>query len=492
MRGRKSWALLVAVALLLFTTSCSRKSSGGGKQASVSDLGLAADLTTKSGNTFEGTFTDAVVKIEPKDFLASIRSISDDDTTFVFDEDDPVASKLKQGSVLFVPGIAMKTVDLATKYQGHFVVVTEDASLDEAFKDAKMHMDVPVDFTQVPQPGRAYVAPPGAFEQMLAELQPTVYAAQKLEYSGTAEEFKYKVGAEAVPGRLNLNMVVTAEYNGLEMRIDGNGYVQNFEVVSDLQIQNGQVVMLKYKNQDFKGAMDFNWEAAKKGGGVEATEKKFKLPSSFKIPMPIGGIPFSLEVSEALLIHPAFTGGSESVHGEFHVDYNGTQGFSVDQSNNINQDSQADGDVQIVKNFGLAPVAPVGFVAAVAMPRVELKLGGDSVLDIIKTYTPPGLANTILAGLSSSPLGKFIKKHADDALKTNAAVYAQIVISTSTIAAGQGSLVPCQHAQLITTFSVGANASVLGKSKGKVSKEIFKKEREITVPPIKACELGSS
>ena len=492
MQGRKSWALLVAIALLLFTTSCSRsKSAGGGKQPSLSDVGLAADLTTKSGNTFEGTLSDAVVKVEAKDFVASIRSISSDDTTFVFDENDPIAGRLKEGSILFVPGMVMKNVDVATKTEGHFVVVTSESSITEAFKNAKAHVDVPIDFTQVPQTKTSRLLPPGAFEQMLAQLEPTVYAAQKLEYSGQSDEFKYTVGAEAVPGRLNMKMVVTGEYNGLEMRLDGNGYIQNFEVVSDFTVQDGQLVMLKYKNKDFKGAMDFNWEAAKKGSGVEAQEKKIKLPSSFKIPMPIGGIPFSLEVSEALLIHPAFTGGGESVSGQFHVDYNGSQGLTMDHDN-VSQDDQADGEVEIKKNFGLAAVAPVGFVAAVAMPRVELKLGGDSVLDIVKTYVPEGLANQLLEGLSKGPLGKYIKKPADDKLKTNAAIYAQVVISTSLIAAGQGSLVPCQHAQLITTVSVGANASLLGKSKVKVSKEIFKKSRDITVPPVKACELGSS
>jgi hypothetical protein len=490
MRTTHRALLLAALGCLLFTTSCSKKSSQG-TQVPASAITLPADLTTKPGNSFEGTFTDAVVKEDPKDFIAGIRSISDDHTTFVFDENDPLASKLKEGSVFFVPGMVMRLVDIATKTDGYFVVVTEDAALNEAFKDAKIKMDYPVDFTQVPQE-QVRVAPPGPFEQMLATIQPTVYAANKLTYSGKKDEFKYTVSAEAVPGRLNVNMVVTAEYNGLEMKIDGDGFIQNFEVVSDFEIQNGDVTMVKYKNKDFKGAMDFSWEAAKKSPGVEAQEKKMKFPSTFKIPMPIGGIPFSLEVSEALLIHPAFTGGSESTQGKFHVEYTGSQGFTVDQSNNINQDDQADGDVQIVKNFGLAPVAPVGFVAAVAMPRVELKLGSDSLIDTVQQYVPSSIANKILGVINNSALGKKIKKAADDKLKTNAAAYAQVVISTSSIAAGQGSLVPCQHAQLITTITVGANATVLGKSKAKVSKDIFKKTREITVPPIKACELGES
>ena len=75
-----------------------------------------------------------------------------------------------------------------------------------------------------------------------------------------------------------------------------------------------------------------------------------------------------------------------------------------------------------------------------------------------------------------------------DKLKTNAAAYAQVIISTSTIAAGQGALIPCQRAQLIITITVGANATVLGEKKGDVSKDIFRQEKKVVVPPTKACE----
>jgi hypothetical protein len=91
-------------------------------------LHLAPDLTTKPGNTFQATFTDKVVKMEQRVFLDSIRSVSSDNTTFVFDPSDSTASQLKQGSILFVPGIAMRKVDVATKQDGRLVVVTEDAT----------------------------------------------------------------------------------------------------------------------------------------------------------------------------------------------------------------------------------------------------------------------------------------------------------------------------------------------------------------------------
>ena len=142
-----------------------------------------------------------------------------------------------------------------------------------------------------------------------------------------------------------------------------------------------------------------------------------------------------------------------------------------------------------VDNFSLSPIAPVGFVAAVAMPRIELKLGTDTVFQVVKKFAPPGLADAALNLLKKTPFGSKIQQAVSDKLKTTGAAYAQVIITTSTIAAGAGSLIPCQKARLITTIQVGANATILGKDKGKVSKDIFHQEKTIVIPPTKSCDV---
>jgi hypothetical protein len=480
---RKTTGLLVLTALLAVAPSCSRKSgSGGNREIPTAALNLAPDLTTKPGTTFNVSYTDKVVKIEQRAFLDSIRSISSDNTTFVFDAGDAEASKLKQGSILFVPGIAMRKVDVATEKDGHLVVVTEGAVLVEAFKNADIQWHVPVKFSEAAKMQGATAAEPSIFDP------PTVHAAGGVTYSGDDDGWKYTVSANPEPGKVNLSMNVSRSYNGIVVKVDGDGYVQDFDTIASIKIKEGFLDYMYYQNHGMSGVVNFNWEAGKEKGGVEAGEQRIKLPSSFTVPLPIGGVPFALEVSEALLLHPAFTGGSEIARGKFHVNYNGTQGFKLDQGN-MNPDGDGSADGSILEHFSLSPVAPVGFVAAVCMPRVELKLGTDSVLTAIKKYAPAGLADGLLEGLKKSPFGKWINQQAADKLKTTGAAYGQMVVSTSTIAAGAGSLVPCQRAQLIITISVGANATVLGKEKANVSKEIFKQTKEITVPPLKACEV---
>ena len=282
----------------------------------------------------------------------------------------------------------MRKVDVATQQDGNLVVVTEDATLLEAFKDANIHWSAPVNFSDAQRQMQGALLPAPSspshpFANLLGSLDSTVHADSGLSFSGEDDGWKYTVKAAPQPGKLDFAMEVSRSYNGIVVQVDGSGDVQNFESAASIVIKDSQLQSMDYENKGLNGSVNFNWEAAKDGGGVEAAEQKVKLPSSFSIPMPIGGLPFSLEVSEALLLHPAFTGGKEVARGRFHVTYNGTQGFNVKEGN-INQEGQGNAEGSIVDHFSLAPNAPVGFMAAVSMPRVELKLGTDTVFQVVK------------------------------------------------------------------------------------------------------------
>ena len=487
---RTRWVVVTLVVCLLSLSSCSRRQAvTSARPVPAAVLELGPDLASLPGNTFQVTYSDRVVRMEREDFRKSIRSVSTDNTTLVFDPSDTAAARLTQGSILFIPGFAVRKVAVVTKQNGNIVAVTEDPTLPEVIKNGKIQWTAPIKFAQVRQQQRAGLEIPrddSRLERLTSVLQPTVYAAGGL--SGETDGWKYNLAANPQPDKLNLELMVSREYNGVVITVNGSGYVQNFETAATMLVQDSSLKYFDFKNTNLNGMVNFGWQAAKNEKGVEAAEQRIKLPSSFSIPMPIGGLPFSLEVSEALLIHPAFTGGGEVARGRFRVEYNGVQGFSFKEGN-VEQDGQAGGDGSIVDNFSLSPIAPVGFVAAVAMPRIELKLGTDTVFQVVKQFVPSTIADAALNLVKSSPLGKFLSDTVSDKLKTTGAAYAQLVISTSTIAAGAGSLIPCQKAMLISTISVGANATLLGKDKGKVSKDVFRQEKKIVVPPTKSCDV---
>ena len=83
----------------------------------------------------------------------------------------------QEGSILFVPGIAMRKVDVATKQDGNLVVVTEDAPLVEAFKDANIKWSAPVKFSEIPQPRAVwFLRQPVLLIESFGRFKVTVYA----------------------------------------------------------------------------------------------------------------------------------------------------------------------------------------------------------------------------------------------------------------------------------------------------------------------------
>jgi len=61
---------------------------------------------------------------------------------------------------------------------------------------------------------------------LLDLVEPRAYAQTKLSFSGEDDGWKYTVDATPESGRLNLQMTVSREWEGLDVKIEGSGYVQ--------------------------------------------------------------------------------------------------------------------------------------------------------------------------------------------------------------------------------------------------------------------------
>ena len=99
---------------------------------------------------------------------------------------------------------------------------------------------------------------------------------------------------------------------------------------------------------NLNGQMNFQWQVAKDNGGVMAEESRIKLPGAIEVPLSefLDGLPLYLEVSGAILIHPAITGGKEITKGQFQIKYDGSQHFQV-KSGSVNTDGSISGDIQL-------------------------------------------------------------------------------------------------------------------------------------------------
>jgi len=237
-----------------------------------------------------------------------------------------------------------------------------------------------------------------------------------------------------------------------------------------------------------------------------AEESRIKLPGAIEVPLAelLDGLPLYLEVSGAILIHPAITGGSEITKGNFRIDYDGNQHFKLSRGT-VNTDGGIGGDVQLGEHQDISPTAPLGLVVAFAAPRVALTFGLNKIYDesdIKKAAEIVDKLADVVAKhlLSADQYANYQKNglHLGDvfknALSTDGAAYFQMIGTSASSYTGMSAISPCSRYDLSLVGQVGASAEVWGKDVGTVSKEVFKKSMTRVDPPgMRLCEdIGKS
>jgi hypothetical protein len=218
-------------------------------------------------------------------------------------------------------------------------------------------------------------------------------------------------------------------------------------------------------------------------------------------------MPLFLDVSAAVLLEPAFTGGSEISKGAFHVEFSGTGGLQYRGGAADPGDAKMDGDAGLDDMSAVSPAAPVGMVVAFAAPRFELSFGlakifknsqaadnikkaADKVDKIADELIKAVAGADGLAKWKASPMGGFsIGGALDKALNSDASAWLEIETSTGMTASGAMAIVPCRKSNLSFAAVAGVGAEVLGQSVANKSTTLFKKEMSKVEPPnLKACQ----
>lgn len=451
------------------------------------------DLTNAPGTKFQATFADGVERVDAETVKRTIKGVTRDHDIFFFQNVPEVRDKLAPGKVVLFEGLTFKRIQAIAIDGSQLIVATERASLTDLFKDANIQWRTPINFRDVhAQRVRARTAERhrGGFD-WLDRLEPRVYAADGDSESAEEDEegWKIKSNANFGPDRVDFN-VDLARHGDIDGDISGNGYVKNFETSMALVVNNSNVSKFDFSNANVNGAVDFNWTV---GSGSEKPpelgEEKLKLPAIMSVPLFVGGVPFTLEIGEALLFHPAFSTKQEIAKGAFHVDYNGVTGLSLSPGGSQNT-SEANANSSIQPSTAFSPYAAFGVVVAIALPRFELKTGAEEVANEV----PDSVADAAVALLEKTTIGHYIHKQVQNILKTEAAATFQVILSSTASHSGMLSLVPCQRFTLHLEGQVSADAQVLGIKVPNMPKvpfeqpyKIFEKDIDLPNPPGKIC-----
>jgi len=532
------------------TPSAIHDESRGQSTAGIPGLRKTWGLNVRNqpGTIVHLEYSDNTSIVDLPTVARTLRGVSADHRIFLFQDSPELRQKLVPGKFVLFEGLDLRKVDALAVDGQNLVVGTETAPLPQALKKAQLQWSVPVDFgdlfNQLQAENHPPVTPPNSwdFPARLADwLQPTVYATfiPNSEVEGDAEimdsdfatwkchyhytrkpglrnpplpdpgfgqvphttligatPFWDKMGdkaGNALAGLgLDLDVKLDREAKGLNASIHMTGHLTKFDQVSSVLMADGAIQHASFKNVGLHGYMDFIWEISTSEKPTSMNEVRFKLPGKISIPLiEETGLPMSLQISEAMLFHPAFTTKGEVAKGSFHVDFSGDEGLTVANSD-AEPDGEAQGDGTIDRTVSFSPLAAYGLVVAMAFPRIELRMGTEELFELGGIPIPQSIAES-LSGLllHNSIAGQWLDKKAGNPLSAEAAAYFQVVFSTTAADSGMLSLVPCQQFTMTAKGQVGIDSVWLGSTGGIPAKDIFTKNLTQRKPDSKICGGGA-
>jgi hypothetical protein len=431
---------------------------------------------------------------------ASIQGIGSDGHGVVFKNAAPEILALKAGDIMIVKNAFAAKVLAAETDGDQTVLVTDRVGLADVLQQGDIKIDTPITFHGPKAANTPPLTPPpfkllDLFETPLYGDTPSAQvkslATSALTSGWTIENWSVTPAGNTA----NISARMTKDTSGFKAALGITGSITNFQFASSIKFPSqGMGNQIISGVQGMSGTMHCVWEIGKGTPGVWAVEDKIKLPAGITIPLgeALAGLPLSLDISSAFLIHPALTGGNEYSKGGFTIGWTGSNASGAGGSEGLT--------FEITDDDNVSPVAPNGMVLSFCAPRIELTLGllgaygastalstAATVIDaaisaVANKYLPPA----VLAAIKASPLGKM---SVSNTLSSSADIYVQIIHTEGVTHSSNMTLAPCTKIQLKITGQTGGDAQLFGLTSGATTtKDLFTKEFTEWKPGSKFCK----
>ena len=531
--SRLAFAFLVVACIAAFPLTGCRSHKDASQPASAASTasmprastGTAAATLQKGSGYAHVTYRPNVRIMEQDQGKKALIGVSTNEASLLLDSSNEMARALKAGDVLMIKGLLARVVLGVEQTPDGVMVLTQQAALTDLIQNGEIHVQVPVRFTT--SNAMLHRPDPGFFSTLPDLIAPPLYAqspenamADQARAQGNMDAYKgllkgavhsiidgWNTSYQSTPadGRTNLDLQLTRSEAGFVASITGKGSVSDFDFDSTIGVQQSKIQRMKTAFNNLTGEMTFDWAVAKDSPGVMAEESRIKLPGVVDVPLSefLEGLPLYLEVSGAIMIHPAITGGKEITKGSFRVTYSANQSFVV-SSGSVNSSGDINGDINLGDHQDISPTAPLGMLVAVAAPRIELTLGLNKIYDKSDIKKAADIVDKIADQVAKhlfSPEkyqqyqqnGFHLGNTFANALKTDGAVYFQVIGTSASSFTGFSAISPCSRYDLNIVAGVGASAEAWGQSIGSVNKEIYRKAiTKIDPPGMRLCEdIGS-
>jgi len=478
-------SLVSALALLAGCQSGGTDNPGGGLGNDNGATGIVYQPNAKVLEEDEGN--------------AAIAGISTNGAALMLDMSNATAAALQPGDILVIKGLLAKRIIAVEPHDPYLLVLTAPATLAETITDGQIAVSTSIKFGDLP--AARLVSPDSeaaasaeeagardAFGNIVNGLAGALTSGWKTDWSVTPSA-----------GRVDIKLKLTKSAGGLTSIITGDGYLTGFDFTSNILVQQSTYQKIEANLTSLNGVMNFTWEVASDTPGDHTDMSRIKLPGAIEIPLAefVGGMPLFLEISAALIIEPALTGGQEYSRGSFRITYDGTQHFSAHEGT-IDSDGNVTGDVQFLETQNISALAPLGMVVSFAAPRIELTFGVSKALkssgDIQQAAQKVDqladlLAKNVLTAdqyqqFKDSPAGQFsLSNAAEISLASDAEAFFEMVTSSAMSNTGFSVITPCTRQDITLAGKVGASAEAFGQDLGSATKEIFSQTFTNVDPP---------
>jgi len=475
-------AILPAVLATILCGGCKSSQEPGSSRSPSQPGAVARDLSSRAGNVYAVKYSPNTIVVEGSAAVKALQSVSADGSVFVFDSSEPALSTLAAGKVMLLERLAVRKVKAIQRDGSRLAVLTEPASLTETIREGTIRWNVPVHFAEL---GRQQAERTNSRNPLRHSFLDVVHADAGLNLSGEKNGWKYTIAAIPGTDRLNLFVDMAKNVNNIEVSMNATGYVPDFNTVASIVIHDSSLAQMDFQNDHLNGEVQMTISAATKGAPGGFGKKQVRLPAVLKAPFFLGALPFTLEISSVITFTPGLGANNQLMTAKFRVKYSDLHGFSFAGGAPAKQNGSSDGEGEILDAKGVT-LAGIGVVAGVSMPRLEFKLGTSSLVDTIEKALPTGLADMFQKTFFGSMITQGLED-AEESIKTEGAAHVQVVLVGSFLASGPTSLIPCQKTTFSFRADAGADASVLGKSIGEVSIDLFKNEIVKTIPPNMQC-----
>jgi hypothetical protein len=513
------WIPVIMLCPLCLVCSCKNSVAGAsthqaGSPPAAGPPSPAQQGSERGSGSAHVTYLPNVHVVEQEEGMKAIKGISTDGESLVLDASDPKLASLKAGDVLVIKGYIARKI-LASEIQGpEIVIVTENAALTDAVQDGHITLSAPVRFGDL----QAENTEPKPLGDWLDRLTPPVYAQSTAdnvrnvikqkgkdaygnivngihgqEIAGWTTDF-YTTPAD---GHIDIHLKLTKSVGGFIAIVTGEGNVSNFDMDSDIGVEHTKYDKINMGLKNLNGMMNFKWEVATDTPGARTGDDRINLPAAIEIPLYqyLDGLPLCLDISSALILRPALSGGKEYSRGAFRINFSGYQHFSGAKGN-IDANGNVTGDIQFLEGQNISALAPMGMVVAFAAPRIELSFGLTKIFPheglewvadkvdkvanyVAKKYLSPEVYTQFTAKLGKDVISKGVKS----VTQSDATAFFEMVTSAGMSNSGMSAIAPCTRHDIHLWGKVGVSAQLMGIGVGSTTKDIYKKDFTRIDPP---------